>query len=312
MKREIVIGTRESQLAMWQARWVLERLKALYPQVSFTLRGIKTSGDRFQEMALNKIGDKGLFTKELELALQQKEIDLAVHSMKDLPTSLPDGLTIGAICPREYPGDVLVSRSGRTLDELPRAALVGTSSTRRTAQLRHYRPDLRVTPVRGNVTTRLRKLEELSLDALVLAYAGLHRLGLDHLITQRLPYHICLPAVGQGAIGVEVRAEDGEVLEMVRLLDDPSTRAAVTAERSFLRELEGGCQVPVGALGEVEDGYLTLEGMVATQDGSWLLRDKTAGPLEQAESLGRELAAKLMARGAKDVLQKARQEIDGL
>ena len=310
MKREIVIGTRESRLAMWQARWVLERLQALYPHVCFTLRGIKTRGDRIQEVALSKIGEKGLFTKELELALQQREIDLAVHSMKDLPTSLPDGLAVGAICPREHPGDVLVSRAGHTLEELPHAALIGTSSTRRAAQLRHYRPDLRVTPVRGNVTTRLRKLEELGLDALVLAYAGLHRLGLDHLITQRIPYRICLPAVGQGAIGIEVRAGDGEVLEMIRLLDDPPTRAAVTAERSFLRELEGGCQVPVGALGEVKDGCLILEGMVATQDGSQLVRDKISGPVEQAESLGRELAARLMARGAGEILQKARQEFD--
>lgn len=310
MKREIVIGTRESRLAMWQAQWVQERLKELWPHRHFVLRGIRTRGDHIQDVALAKIGDKGLFTKELEVALQREEIDLAVHSMKDLPTRLPEGLLIGAICPREHPGDVLISRSGRTLDQLPPGALLGTSSMRRAAQLRHHRPDLQITAVRGNVTTRLRKLEELNLDALVLAYAGIHRLGLDHLITQHLPFHICLPAVGQGAIGIEIRTKDEEVREMVRPLDHPWTRAAVTAERAFMRELEGGCQVPIGALGEVRDNWLVLEGMVATLDGSQLVRDTVSGPPDRAESLGKELAAKLMARGAREILQKARQEFD--
>ncbi|WP_027356314.1 hydroxymethylbilane synthase [Desulfofundulus thermocisternus] len=310
MKEEIVIGTRDSQLAMWQARWVLEKLQGLYPQKKFVLKGMKTRGDHILDVALAKIGDKGLFTKELEVALLNGEIDLAVHSMKDLPTSLPEGLTIGAICPREFPGDVLISRSGLTLDKLPPGARIGTSSLRRTAQLLHYRPDFNVITIRGNLTTRLRKLEELNLDAIILAYAGIHRLGHDERITQLIPFDICLPAAGQGSIAIEIRASDSSMQELIRPLDDPSSRAAIIAERALMRKLEGGCQVPVGTLGQVQQGQLFLEGVVASLDGRQLVRKNISGPPGQAEKIGEELAMQLIGMGAGEILNKVRQEFD--
>ncbi|NHM28391.1 hydroxymethylbilane synthase [Desulfofundulus sp. TPOSR] len=310
MKQEIIIGTRDSQLAMWQARWVLEKLQKLYPRKRFVLRGMKTRGDHILDVALAKIGDKGLFTKELELALSAREIDLAVHSMKDLPTRLPEGLIIGAFCQREYPGDVLISRYGHTLETLPPGARIGTSSLRRTAQLLHFRPDLNVTTIRGNLTTRLRKLEELNLDAIILAYAGIHRLGYDARITQLIPFDICLPAVGQGAIAIEIRANDPEMQELIRPLDDPASRTAITAERALMRKLEGGCQVPIGALGQIQHEQLLLEGAVASFDGCQLVRDSISGPPNQAEKLGEELAVRLIKLGAGEILKKARQEFD--
>ncbi len=310
MKQEIIIGTRDSQLAMWQARWVLEQLQTLYPQKKFVLRGMKTRGDHILDVALAKIGDKGLFTKELEVALAAHEIDLAVHSMKDLPTQLPEGLIIGAFCPREHPGDVLISRSGLTLEKLPAGARIGTSSLRRTAQLLHYRPDFNITTIRGNLTTRLRKLEELNLDALILAYAGIHRLGQDVRITQHISFDICLPAVGQGAIGIEIRADDPEIQQLIRPLDDPHSRATITAERALMRKLEGGCQVPIGALGRIKNNQLLLEGVVASLDGRQLVRDRISGPPERAEQLGEELAGKLIKLGAGEILKTARREFD--
>lgn len=310
MKQEIVIGTRDSQLALWQARWVLQQLKELHPDKKFVLRGMKTRGDHILDVALAKIGDKGLFTKELEVALATGEIDLAVHSMKDLPTRLPGSLTIGAFCQREYPGDVLISRSGLTLEKLPTGASVATSSLRRTAQLLHFRPDLNITTIRGNVTTRLRKLEELNLDALVLAYAGLHRLGLDELITQSIPFTICLPAVGQGAIGIEIRADDEEIQKIISPLDHPDSRAAITAERALMKKLEGGCQVPIGALGQIKGDRLVLEGIVASLNGHQLVRDKISGNIDEAEHLGEELAGRLLELGAGEILKTARQEFD--
>ncbi|MDQ0287678.1 hydroxymethylbilane synthase [Desulfofundulus luciae] len=310
MKQEIIIGTRDSQLAMWQAHWVLEKLHKLYPRKRFVLRGMKTRGDHILDVALAKIGDKGLFTKELEVALSVGKIDLAVHSMKDLPTRLPEGLIIGAFCQREYPGDVLISRHGLTLETLPPGARIGTSSLRRTAQLLHFRPDLNVTTIRGNLTTRLRKLEELNLDAIILAYAGIHRLGYDARITQLIPFDICLPAVGQGAIAIEIRANDPEMQELIRPLDDPASRTAITAERALMRKLEGGCQVPIGALGQIQHNQLLLEGAVASLDGRQLVRDSISGPPDQAEQLGEELAVRLIKLGAGGILEKARQEFD--
>jgi len=310
MKTEIIIGTRESRLAVWQARWVADELARLHPGKSFRLLGMKTQGDNILDTALAKIGDKGLFTKELELALLDGRIDLAVHSMKDLPTELPDGLAVGAVCRREYPGDVLISRRGLKLEDLPAGARVGTSSLRRTAQLLRFRPDLQIVPVRGNLTTRLRKLHEQNLDALVLAYAGVCRLGLTELITQRLPFHICLPAVGQGAIGVEIRAEDGEMQSLVEKLDDFAARAAVTAERALMKELEGGCQVPIGALGEIQGATLSLQGIVVSTDGRRAVRDTAAGPAKEAALIGRELARRMLAGGAAEILRAARQEFD--
>lgn len=306
MKREVIIGTRESRLALWQANWVKARLQEGAPEYSYRIVGIKTLGDKILDTALSKIGDKGLFTKELELALQRGKIDLAVHSMKDLPTVLPAGLVIGAVCCRENPGDALVARKHKKLDQLPEKALIGTSSLRRSAQLLHNRSDLRLRPLRGNVETRLRKMEDERLDAVVLSVAALQRLGLSERITQLLPPEICLPAVGQGAIGVEIRAGDETIQNLVLKIEDCDSRTALTAERAFLGRLEGGCQIPVGALGMVAQGRLRLEGVVASPDGRQLLRASLSGPAEEAAAIGTGLAEKLVQMGAGELLRQMR------
>lgn len=310
MKQEIIIGTRDSQLALWQAEWVLHRLQKIHPHHTFRVVGMKTTGDIILDVALAKIGDKGLFTKELEQALLRRDIDLAVHSMKDLPTKLPESLSIGAVCKREYPGDVLLARSGLTLEQLPVAARIGTSSLRRCAQLLRYRPDFKLEPVRGNLTTRLAKLQSQNLDAIILAFAGVYRLGLEREITQLIPYDICLPAVGQGSIGIEIRRDDEFISTVVESLNHPPSRVAITAERSLMRELEGGCQVPIGALATVENDQLVLEGIVAALDGVTAVRSRVTGNASKARELGRELATKLLTMGAGDILRKVRQEHD--
>jgi len=308
--REIVVGSRQSELALWQARWVVEQLKKVHPGCVFRIAGMKTKGDHLLDVPLARIGGKGLFTKELENALLAGACDLAVHSMKDLPTRLPEGLAVGAVCRREDPADVLVSRRGLTLQELPRGARIGTSSLRRKAQLLRFRPDLEVVDVRGNLPTRLRKLFEQELDALVLARAGISRLGLEKEITQKIPFSICLPAVGQGSIGVETRADDAETRALLKELDDPQARPAITAERSFLNRLEGGCQVPVGALGRVEGGRLLLEGSVLSLDGQRCVRESISGSPQEAARLGEELAERMLARGAKEILDEVRREFE--
>ncbi len=294
---------------MWQACWVVQRLKAVNPERSYRIKGISTQGDKVLDVALAKIGDKGLFTKELEQALFRGEIDLAVHSMKDLPTSLPDGLVIGAVCEREFPGDVLISRDHKTLDELPPDAVIGTSSLRRTAQILHYRSDLRTVNLRGNVQTRLNKLDENKFDATILAFAGVHRMGLDSRITQVIPYEICLPAVGQGSIAVEAALDNEVIIALVKNIDHSDSRQAVSAERSFLKKLEGGCQVPIGAYAAVEGGYLRLEGAVVSLDGRDMVRSDLTGGLQEAEEVGTVLAEKLIKLGAGEILSKMRQEI---
>ena len=294
---------------MWQACWVVERLKASNPERSYRIKGICTRGDKVLDVALAKIGDKGLFTKELEQALFRGEIDLAVHSMKDLPTSLPDGLFIGAVCEREFPGDVLISCDHKTLDELPPDAVIGTSSLRRTAQILHYRRDLKTVNLRGNIHTRLNKLDEKKFDATILAYAGVHRMGLDARITQVIPYEICLPAVGQGSIAVEAALDNEEIIALVINIDHSDSRQAVSAERSFLKKLEGGCQVPIGAYAAIKDGYLRLEGAVVSLDGRDMVRSDLTGGLQEAEEIGMTLAEKLIELGAGEILSKMRQEI---
>lgn len=308
MKQEIVVGTRESKLALWQANWVVDRLREISPEYNYRIVGIRTQGDNILDVALAKIGDKGLFTKELELAMLRGEIDMAVHSMKDLPTELPEGLAIGAICRREYPGDVLITREGKKLEELPPGALIGTSSLRRCAQLLRYRGDLRMVNLRGNINTRLRKLEEEKLDATILAYAGVYRMGWGDRITQMLPFEICLPAVGQGAIGVEVRGSDQEIQSLVSGIDHYESRITITAERALLKKLEGGCQIPIGALGTVENGRLRLEGVVASLDGDQLVRSSLVGDAGEATELGVRLAENLVQLGAGEILKKMRQE----
>lgn len=304
MKREIVIGTRESELAMQQAKWTCRRLQELHPDYHFTIRGMTTTGDKILNVALAKIGDKGLFTKELELALERKEIDLAVHSMKDLPTKLPQGLMIGAITEREYAGDVLIAPGKKSINDLPTGAVIGTSSLRRQAQLLNYRPDFKIKTIRGNINTRLRKQKEQNLDGLILAYAGIYRMGWEDIITQKIPFSICLPAVGQGSLGIEIRQGDQEVAQLVSRLDHKESRISITAERALLAVLEGGCQIPIGSFGQVKGNILKLEAVVASLDGKNIVRSEIQGPAQNAYLLGEQLAQNLLQMGAGDILKK--------
>jgi hydroxymethylbilane synthase len=304
MPEPVVIGTRGSPLALWQAEWVGEALRRRFPQIPVELRIIKTQGDKILDVPLAKVGGKGLFVKEIEEALLSGEVDLAVHSMKDMPAEVPSGLAIGAVPEREDPSDVLISRNGRRLAELPPGSLVGTSSLRRAAQLLHRRPDLRVAPLRGNLDTRLRKLEAGGLAAVVLAAAGVRRLGLEQRISERLDPDLMLPAVGQGALCLEIRAADPRIAPMAAALDHPDTRTAVTGERAFLRRLEGGCQVPIAGHGIVAAGRFHFSGLVAEIDGSAVIRHRLSGPADRAEALGVELAEVLLHRGADRLLEK--------
>lgn len=309
MAREIIVGTRDSALAMWQTNWVVDNLRKHNPDYSFRILSLKTQGDKILDVALAKIGDKGLFTKELEVGMLEGNIDLAVHSMKDLPTVLPEGLKIGCICERVDPRDVVISRHGKTLGELPEGARVGTSSLRRCAQLLKFRPDLQLEPLRGNLNTRMAKLERNNLDAIVLAAAGVERMGWKDRITEYLSPDVSLPAVGQGSIGIEIREDDREVHEIVAKLNHFPSQAAITAERAMLRKLEGGCQIPIGSLGTVTGDKLTLEGVVAGLDGKELIKASVSGPVDDAAVLGQQLADKLIEMGADQILKSVRQEL---
>ncbi len=304
---ELRIGTRGSQLALFQANWVKEKLQQAHPRLRVTLVKIKTTGDKIQDAPLAKIGGKGLFVKEIEEALLANRIDLAVHSIKDVPTELPEGLHLSVITKREDPRDAFISREGLSLKELPKGARIGTSSLRRQAQLLHFRGDLQLIPLRGNLDTRLKKLKTLNLDGIVLAYAGLRRLGLEANIKEILSPEISLPAIGQGALGIEKRVGDKEVEEKIRFLNDLDSSIAVSAERAFLKRLEGGCQVPIAAFARVEDNTLKMDGMVGTIDGKRLVRHHLGGPIEKAESLGIELAEVLLKRGAREILEEVYQ-----
>lgn len=298
----LVIGSRGSRLALWQAEWACRELTSLQPDLDVRIEVIRTRGDRIQNAPFSQIGGKGVFTKEIEEALLDGRVDLAVHSLKDLPTDLPDGLEIGAVSPRARVEDALVSRNGETFDDLPDAARVGTSSLRRQAQLAHLRGDLRLEGIRGNVETRLSKLDTEGLDTVVLAAAGLERLGLADRISEYLPAERVLPAPGQGAMAIEVRQNDGHVGGLMARLDDRSTRCAVTAERAVLSSLGGGCRVPIGAWARVEGGRMVLDAMVAMPDGSRLVRAQAIGEPDQAEPMGLGLADDLTARGAREIL----------
>jgi hydroxymethylbilane synthase len=295
------IGTRGSKLALAQTAWVKAKIAEQYPTARIETVLIKTSGDRFSETNIRAMGGKGIFTKEIEEALLRDEIDLAVHSMKDLPTELPAGLTVTSIPKREDPRDVLVSPHGTRLNQLPAGANIGTGSLRRTAQILHYRRDLSVMPIRGNVDTRLKKLDEGEFDALVMAAAGLKRIGREEKIAEYISNEICLCAPGQGALGLESR-EDDPIREQLSFLHDPASFAEVSAERSFLKRLGGGCHVPVGARAIAEDEKLTLYGVVASPDGSSLYRDEISGDVVDAKELGRQLAQRLLSRGAQAIL----------
>ena len=294
----LTIGSRGSQLALWQARWIKGRLEELGETCRIEI--IRTTGDKITDVPLAKVGTKGLFTKEIEEALLAGAIDLAVHSMKDLPTLVPDGLTVAAIPEREDARDALL---GRVLADLPPGCKVGTSSLRRAAQLRALRPDLEVEPVRGNLDTRLRKLDEGRYTAIVLAAAGLKRMGWDDRIAEILSISYMCPAVGQGALAIETRADGGPAHEICGKLDHGATRVAVTAERALLAALGGGCQVPIGAYATVEGGELNLTAVVATPDGARLIRRNAAGPEGSAEELGSQLGAELLDAGADEILE---------
>lgn len=301
----VVLGTRGSELALWQTNWVTERLAGLYPDLSWRVETIKTTGDKMLDVPLARIGGKGLFTKELETALLDRRIDIAVHSLKDLPTELPAGLEVMAITAREDPRDVLLSSREITLAGLPPGARLGTSSLRRKAQLWHWRPDLELVDLRGNLTTRWKKMRELELDGIILAAAGALRLGWEERIRDYLPYEICLPAVGQGALVIEGRARDGEIAGLLQPLHHEGTARVTAAERAFLAGLGGGCQVPIGALAEEDGrGQIRLRGVIADLEGREFLRAENRGPAEAAGEIGRQLAATLIAQGAGRILAR--------
>ena len=294
----LTIGSRGSQLALWQARWIQVRIQSFGMETRIEI--IHTTGDTITDVALSKVGTKGLFTKEIEEALLAGAIDLAVHSLKDMPTELPEGLTLAAIPEREDPRDAMV---GRSLGSLALKAKIGTSSLRRAAQLRARRPDLNIENIRGNVDTRLRKLDEGQYDAIVLASAGLRRLGCENRITELLDPDVMCPAVGQGALAVETRADGGEAEQFAKQLEHRESRVAVTAERAVLRALGGGCQVPIGAYATVDGEMVQLRAIIVSPDGTEIIRKRASGASRDAEVLGRALGDELLAQGGRQILQ---------
>jgi len=301
---KITIGTRGSQLALWQANWVKTAISQTHPEYSVELTIIKTRGDKILDVPLAKVGGKGLFVKEIEEALLDGRIDLAVHSMKDMPAEIPAGLCIGAVPKREEPRDVLITRSGLSFEQLRQGARIGTSSLRRSAQLLHVRADIQIVPLRGNLDTRLKKLENEDLDAIVLAAAGVRRLGLAHRITQILDESLMLPAVGQGALCIEIREADPRIRGVADALNHMMTQQVVMGERAFLNRLEGGCQVPIAGHGQIDDTGFSLTGLVCDVDGSHLIKETRCGSADQSERIGLELADALLARGAGEILER--------
>ena len=298
------IGTRGSKLALTQSEWVKKKIEGKHPHAQVQLVRIKTTGDKILDSPLAKIGGKGLFVKEIEEALLNKRVDLAVHSMKDVPAALPEGLILATFPEREDPHDAFVSIECPNLDQLPQGARVGTGSLRRAAQLLHIRPDLELLPLRGNVDTRLRKLEAGEFQAIILAAAGMRRLGFEDRISQLFSTEQILPAIGQGALGLEVRHGDDETIGLINFLNDEETQVTVKAERAFLKELEGGCQVPMAAFSRLNGGRLDLEGLVAELDGSKIIRDRITGARNEAEDMGIRLARRILASGADEILER--------
>ena len=304
MARELTIATRESPLALWQAEYVRDALQSAHPGLSVSLLGMTSRGDKLLDLPLAKVGGKGLFVKELETALLDGSADIAVHSMKDGPMAFPEGLSLGVICEREDPRDAFVSNRFRTLEELPAGSVVGTSSLRRECQLRARRPDLEVRFLRGNVNTRLRKLDEGEYDAIILASAGLIRLGFADRIAQSMTVEDSLPAGGQGAVGIELRVDDSATLELLQVVHHEATAQRVVAERAMNARLQGGCQVPIACFAEhrEEGGQLWLRGLVGQPDGSRILRAEAEAPVAEAERLGQEVGQALLEKGAGEIL----------
>ncbi len=305
----IKIGTRGSKLALWQANWVRSSFQKLDPSLDVELVIIKTKGDKILDVPLAKIGGKGLFVKEIEEALLDGSIDLAVHSMKDMPAEIPKNLCIGAIPERENPFDVLVSGSGLNFSQLGSGARIGTSSLRRSSQLLHQRSDIQILPLRGNLDTRIKKLDLGEMDAIILAAAGIRRLGFEDRITEYLDENIMLPAVGQGALCLEIRADDAFTADLTSKLDHYETRVTVLGERAFLKKLEGGCQVPIAAFGKITNKSFSLCGLVADVEGKSLLKETLSGDNESSESIGIELANRLLSMGAKEILEDLNRNI---
>ncbi len=307
MNSKIIIGTRGSKLALWQANWTKDAILEIDPSLTVELDVIKTKGDKILDVSLAKVGGKGLFVKEIEEALLDKKIDLAIHSMKDMPAVIPEGLCIGAIPDRENPSDVLISNNGIKLKDLKPGSKVGTSSLRRASQLIFARQDLDIVPLRGNVDTRLRKLRDGEMDAIILAAAGVIRLGLAENITECIDFEIMLPAVGQGSLCIETREIDDRISPIVSKLDHHDTRVVVLGERAFLNRLEGGCQVPIAAHGKLKNKNLILKGLVADLDGKDRVIDIVEGPEESYEKLGIELAERLLSKGANEILERVKE-----
>jgi hydroxymethylbilane synthase len=308
MKNKVVIGTRGSKLALWQAEWVKSELQRMNPGLEVELNKIKTTGDKILDVPLAKVGGKGLFVKEIEEALLRGEADLAVHSMKDVPTEFPEGLHLAVICEREDPRDAFISRieNGQFaiggFKDLPQGASVGTSSLRRSCQLLNLRPDLSIMQLRGNLDTRLRKLDEKEFDAIILAAAGVKRLGWAKRITEVIAPEVSLPAIGQGAIGIECRTADGFINKLIAPLNHPDTSVCVRAERACLKRLEGGCQVPIAAYARLSGGKIVIDGLVGSVSGDRLVRSHFEGMPEEYESLGKKLAEDLLSKGADKIL----------
>ncbi|OEF98073.1 hydroxymethylbilane synthase [Vulcanibacillus modesticaldus] len=306
--KKIIVGSRKSQLALTQTKSVIDQLKALNLPYEFEIKEIVTKGDKILNVTLSKVGGKGLFVKEIEQALLDGEIDFAVHSMKDMPFEMPEGLTIAAIPKREDPRDCLISRQGFTIDSLPKGARIGTSSLRRAAQILSYRDDLHIKSIRGNIDTRIRKLETEGLDGIILAAAGLKRMGWEDKITECLDVDLSIPAVGQGALGIQARENDHELLELLKKIDDSKTKILVSAERSLLNRLQGGCQVPIGAHAKWEDNNIHLVGMVASLDGKLIIKQEGKASKREAVKLGIQVADKLLAKGAAKILAEVKGE----
>ncbi len=307
-KQTLRIGTRASQLALWQANWVKSELEKRHPGLEVTLTKIKTQGDKILDVPLAMVGGKGLFVKEIEEAMLRGEVDVAVHSMKDVPTVFPEGLALRCITEREDPRDIVILKPGfKSFRDLPQGARIGTSSLRRKAQLLHLRPDFKMIDIRGNVETRIRKLTDDDLSGVVLAAAGMHRLGFGAQISEYLSTDISIPAIGQGALGLESRIDDAATNELIDFFNHPETAWAVKAERAFLRRLEGGCQVPIGAFGTVAGDQLTLAGFVSDVEGIKLLKKTVSCQVDEAERTGTSLADDLLIKGAGKILNEVYQ-----
>ncbi|MGK0291102.1 MAG: hydroxymethylbilane synthase [bacterium] len=309
MSKTLRIATRSSALALWQAYWVKDQIQSHFPEVQIELLQMKTKGDIILDTPLSKIGGKGLFVKELENAILEGSADIAVHSMKDVPTELPEGLEISVITKRAEHQDAFVSNTYKSFEELPQNAVVGTSSLRRIAQLQRQRPDLEFKSLRGNVNTRLRKLDEGQFDAIILAAAGLVRLEMEDRITQTIPVEISLPAIAQGAVGIESRIDDKDILKYLNPLKDRITTLQITAERALLTRLNGGCQVPIAGYATIKDERITLTGIVASPDGKQFIKIKKEGSVDQATEIGVSLGEEILKQGGREILQAVGIEV---